>query len=243
MKFELYNNSLFKECFLTIGEIIDEIVLECDSEGIRCNALDKSHITFVSLELNGALFDEYNCPTPTRLVVDSNELIKILKRMKPADILYGEVDDSHLILRFEGDSSRIFKLALIDAEYDSPVPPRIDHPVSVELPSELLSTFLDDLLLFGDNILFIVDEDYLICKGEGELGDTECKFLHGVNVTTVVRSKFSIAKLKEMMKAKKVSKNVSLYLGDDLPCSIVFVSVDSCCRLRFLLAPRLEEDG
>ena len=242
MKFELYNNSIFKECFLTIGEIIDEIVLECDSEGIRCNALDKSHITFVSLELNAALFDDYSCPTPERVVVDSNELIKILKRMKPADVLHGEVTDSHFILRFEGDSSRTFKSALIDAEYDSAVPPRIDHPVCVELPSELLETFLDDLLLFGENILFIVDEDYLICRGEGELGDSESKYLHGVNVSAVVRSKFSIAKIKAMMKAKKVSKNVSLYLGDDLPCSVVFVSDDSCCRLKFLLAPRLEEE-
>ena len=36
MKFELADNKIFKDCFLTVGEIIDEIILECDSEGEKC---------------------------------------------------------------------------------------------------------------------------------------------------------------------------------------------------------------
>lgn len=242
MKFELADNKIFKDCFLTVGEIIDEIILECDSEGIRCKALDKSHVSFVNLELHAALFDSYSCKTPEKIILDSNELIKILKRIKPSDILYGESEESNFILRYGGDSNRTFRLRCIDAEYESAQPPLIDHPVSITLSSELFKDFLEDILLFDENIKFIVDEDYLIASCNGDTGDTECRYIHGEFVDEVYKSSFSIKMLKGMMKAKSISKTCTLRLGNDLPLILRFETMDKSCGLEFLLAPRISEE-
>ena len=59
MKFELSDSKMFKDCFLTVGTIIDEIIIEADNDGLRCKALDKSHITFVSLEMDYDFFDSF----------------------------------------------------------------------------------------------------------------------------------------------------------------------------------------
>ena len=242
MKFELVDNRIFKDCFLTIGGIIDEIILECDSEGIRCRALDKSHVSFVNLELHAALFDSYNCETPEKIILDSDELIKVLKRLGSSDTLYCESDASNFILTYDGASKREFKLRLIDAEYESAQPPLIEHPVSLPLPVELLKDFLDDILLFDENIRFLVDEDYLIASCNGDTGDTECRYVHGEFVDKVYRSSFSIKMLKDMLKAKSISKTCTLKLGDNLPLVLRFESMDKSCSLEFLLAPRINEE-
>ena len=57
-KLELSDNKIFKDIFDTVSGIVDEVVLECDSEGMRLRCLDRSHITFVNLELKASFFDE-----------------------------------------------------------------------------------------------------------------------------------------------------------------------------------------
>ena len=57
MNIVLSDNSIFKEAFESISAIIDEIVCIVDSEGFRVTAMDRSHISFVSLDLKPELFD------------------------------------------------------------------------------------------------------------------------------------------------------------------------------------------
>ena len=121
-------------------------------------ALDRSHIAFVEMDLQSSLFDEYKCEKPEKIVIDSNALTKVLKRCNSKDLLRLETDESHLILKFEGDNIRTFNLTLIDVEYESAVPPTIEHPVSVPIPEDALV----DMELFCETLSFNVDEDYLI---------------------------------------------------------------------------------
>ena len=62
MKLELYNPSIFKDVFDTISHIVDECKLEFTNLGLTINALDKSHITFISLDFKYDLFDSYQVP-------------------------------------------------------------------------------------------------------------------------------------------------------------------------------------
>ena len=66
---ELINNSIFKTIFESVASIIDEVTLIADKDGLRMRALDKSHITFISLDLEYSLFDEYQCDVPEKIIV------------------------------------------------------------------------------------------------------------------------------------------------------------------------------
>ena len=242
MKVELSTNKILKDCFDTIATIIDEVVLECDSEGMRLHSMDRSHITFVGMELRSTLFDEYYCDEPEKVMVDAGELMKVLKRCKPSDLLILETDEGKMVLSFVGDSTRTFRLGLIDSEYETAVPPSIEHPVNVDVPSELLSDFLDDMLIFSEAVVFSVDEDYFRCTGNNDFGESDIKYLHGESVKEAVSSTFNIAKIKDMLKAKKLSSTVCLGLGTDMPLSVVFNINNGEGRLDFLLAPRLSQE-
>ena len=241
MRLELTNNRIMKDCFDTISRIIDEIVLECDAEGIRLHALDRSHITFVEMDLRESLFDDYNCDEPEKIMVDAGELMKVLKRCKPKDRLFMESDESKLILKFEGDSTRTFKISLIDSDYESQKPPELNHKIHLKIPVTVLEDGLEDTLVFGESVQFLVDEDYFICKSNNDMGDTETKYIHGEHVSDVVGSTFNIKKIKDMLVAKKLSREIILGLGDDMPLTLRFdIGLDDG-YLSFLLAPRLEE--
>ena len=242
MRLEIVENKILRDCFDTIATIIDEVVLECDSEGMRLRALDRSHITFVGMELKASLFDEYICDEPEKIMVDASELMKVMKRLKPSDILKLESKDNKLILTFAGDSTRTFKLALIDTDYESAQPPKMDPPVNVHIPSGLLEDFLNDMLIFGETVVFSVDEDYFRCDGTNEMGESSIQYLHGESISEFVKSTFNIAKIKDMLKAKKLSSTVKLGLGTDMPLIVEFNINNGEGKLDFLLAPRLSQE-
>lgn len=241
-KIELSDNSIFKDAFDAINAIVDEVICIVDSEGFRLNALDRSHISFVSLDFKPELFDEFECSEPERLALDTDELMKVLKRMKSTDILRLTSDDGNVIIKLMGDAEREFKIRVIDIEYESPQPPAIQHPCSLSIPSDMIKDCINDMELFSEKLTFMIDEDYLWVISDGEFGDASIKYLHGEDINEVVKAVFSIPKLKEIFKASKISKEVELFLGNDMPVSFKFHIDNENGQLGFLLAPRLEQD-
>ena len=245
MKLETSNPGIIKDITETIATIIDECKLNITEDGIQINALDKSHITFIELSIRKTLFDEYHCETPEQALIDTNQLLQILRRCKNDDILKIETTPTHMILIFDGESSKRFRVSLIDNEYESPVPPSIDYPVEITVPSNLIKDSLGDSKLFGESISFTVDEDYLhICSqtASGVFGETHIKYLHGENINEVVKSGYSIEMLQNIFKASKLNKECKLNLGNDIPLMATFELPMRDGYIRFLLAPRLSTD-
>ena len=242
-KLELADNQIFKNIFESVSSIVDEITLIADNDGLHLRSLDKSHITFITLELNKTLFDEYECDIPEKMAIDCDDFYKLLKKCNRNDILELSKDESNLLITFAGDAKRKFKLPFIDMEYDNPVPPRIDLPCKISIPSNLLKDYISDMGFFSDKLDFIIDENYFKVKTVGQKGEAETEYLHGENILEVVRSGYSIPKLQEIMKAHKFSEECNVYLGNDMPLKINFTLITGDGSLEYLLAPRLEDDG
>ena len=241
MKLELYNPSIFKDVFDCISHIVDECKLEFDNLGMRINALDKSHIVFISLEFKYHLFDTYEVPNPESVFIDTLQFLNVLKRCKNDNVLKMETNDNNLILTFEGDATKTYHIRLIDNEYETPKPPAIVPPVKVNAPSNLIKDTLSDMELFSENFKISVDEDYIRLFTDGQIGDTEMKYLHGANIAEYVKSSYSIDKVKDIFRCSKLSEEVELDIGNDMPIVITFRLVTGDGLVSFLLAPRLEE--
>ena len=242
IRFEISNNRIIRDCLETVCIIIDELVFECDSESIRLRALDKSHISFIDMEWKESMFDMYQCSEPVSFTVDASELLKIIKRIKGDDVLSLGLDEGNLILKYEGDSSRTFKLRLIDIEYETPVPPTVNYPVTLNIPVKVFDDAVADAELCGDKISLSCDNDYFITSADGDFGINHNRYLHGENIGDYVKSTYSIPKIKEMLKGKSLSHEVRLGLGNDLPLTLEYHSPTNDYKLGFLLAPRIETD-
>lgn len=241
-KIVLSDNSLIKESFEAITAIVDEVICIVDSEGFRVSALDRSHIAFVNLDLKPTAFDEFECETPEKIAVDTQEVNQILKRMKKTDMLNLSCDEGNFIISLKGDVDREFKIRLIDVEYEAPQPPALIYNSRIEVPSALVKDCITDMELFSDKLYFLFDQDYFRVKSDGEFGDADIAYIHGEDIDEVVKSCYSIPKLKEIFKASKFSEYVEICLGNDMPVTFNFKLVSDDGNLGFLLAPRLEEE-
>lgn len=240
MKAELNNPTILKTSFEAISNIVDEAQLECDTEGIRLRALDRSHIVFCKLELKESLFNTYQCPEPEKINIDTSEFMKVLKRAKNDDLVELETDETNLIIRFMGDATRTFKIRMIDMEYEAPNPPAMDYDCNINLPVKILKDSVGDIGIFSDNILFCIDQDHFIISADGDFGDARVKYIHCERVDGSAESLFSLDKINSMLKAEKFSDTVDIGLGDDLPLTMCFEMVTGDGEISFLLAPRLD---
>jgi len=238
----LSDSNILKTSFDAISSIVDEVQMQADTEGLKLDALDRSHITFVHLELKSGVFDMYSCDEPLKINVDTEELMKVLKRGKSDYMLELDVDESNLIINFEGEARRTFKIHLIDIEYEPPTPPQLEYPTEFEIPFTLLKNSIQDIDIVSDKISLIVDEDKFIASAEGEFGDATIEYLHGEKIEDNAKSVFSLEKIKEMLKADKFSEAVVLRLGNDMPLNLSLKMASDEGELSFLLAPRIESE-
>jgi len=241
-KAELNDPNILRTSFDAISSIVDEVQIQISAEGLRLDALDRSHITYVHLELKSELFDEYVCDEPEKINVDTEELMKVLKRAKANDRVILSTDEGNLIVQFEGEAVRTFKIRLIDIEYETPSPPEIQYENEFEVPFQLLKDSIADIDIFSDKITFRVDEDRFMASAEGEFGDAEIEYLHSEKISKPARSVYSLDKIKEMLKADKFSETAIINLGDDMPLKLTLKMASNEGELSFLLAPRIEAE-
>lgn len=234
--------NILRTSFDAISSIVDEVQIQIDSEGMRLDALDRSHITFVHLELKREIFDEYECDEPEKINVDTEELMKVLRRARAGDRLIITSDDANLILTFEGEATRQFKIRLIDIEYETPQPPEIRYENEFEVPFSLLKDAIADIDIFSDKITFQVDEEKFIISSKGEFGDAMIEYYHGEKIKEPARSVYSLDKIREMLKADRFSETATINLGNDMPLKLTLKMPEDEGELSFLLAPRLEAE-
>ena len=244
-KIVLHDTGMLKSAFNSIVNIVEEVQIQLDHDGLRLNALDKAHITFVHLELEKTVFNEYSIDEPTSINLDTSEFMKVLGRCKNDDVLTLTADDGNLIIVFENNNStRNFKIRLIDMEYDSPTPPEIPSTLTCTLPVSVLKDNLADIAVFSDKLTIQHEEsdDYLYMSGEGGFGETRSKYLTEILTDGDADAVYSIDKVKDFLKSEKFSKEIILKLGKDIPLMMEFhlPSKDGC--LSFLLAQRIEEE-
>ena len=242
MKLELYNPSIFKDVFSCISHIIDECKVEYDNLGMKIRALDKSHITFVTIDFKYTLFDSYEVPYPETIIIDTDEFNKILRRCKNTDTLKMETSDGALEVTFEGDATKHYKIRLIDNDYETPELPPLEMPVTITVPSNIVKDSLADIKIFSEHLEIRVDEDYLTITGDGMKGSGEIKCLHGEHITEYVESKFSIEKLTDIFRCSKISETVKMNIGNAMPLTLTFELVSGDGEVSFLLAPRIESE-
>jgi len=240
MKLILHEPNLLKTIFDAIESIVDEVQIQVESDNLSLRALDRSHITYIKLFLKQSFFTEYHCSEPIKINIDTEEILKVLKRAKSDDTLTLKVEGDNLILILDGSAKRTFKVRLIDIEYEAPSPPDLMWDATINVPFNLFKSGLMDMGVVSDKVSLKVDPDKFMMAAEGDFGDSILEYIHGEHVEGTFKSVYSLEKIKEMLKADKFSDTVTIGLGDNMPLNLGLVNGDGV--LSFLLAPRIENE-
>lgn len=240
MKIELKNIKNFKNILTNVEYFLEEVKFEVDSDGLRFRGLDKSHIVFIGLYVNEDYFDTFEIDEPKSCIVDTNELVKIVKRAKNNDTLMLSFDESNLKLQFiNEDTKRKFRIRQVDMEYDSPAMPNIEYPISFNINYKLLIDSVKDAELYSEKVRLRTKEYSLFVETDSNSGDYKSELSSLENIGEYM-SIFSINWLNNIFKISGISDEISISMGNNMPLFLEMFDGDGL-KVDFLLAPRIEE--
>ncbi|RAP49223.1 MAG: DNA polymerase sliding clamp [Methanosphaera sp. rholeuAM270] len=236
------NIGAFKSSFGAIGNIVNEAQLEIDEDGLRLNAIDSSHVTFIHMELREDSFDVFESTKPEKISFDCDEFLKVIKRANKDSIMELSVEGNNLVVKFEGATDKTFKIRLMDIENDIPDVPTIDFPTKIGIQTSLVKEIVSDIDNFSQKLQLHVDGDVAKFTAFGDYCDAEIEWVHGQkNINEEYDSVYDLSKIKEMLKADKFARECYLSYGNDMPLLLEMVNYDESEKLGFMLAPRIEE--
>jgi len=243
----LNDTSLLRESMSAIAEIIDETELLVTHDGIRMIAADRAVVAVVDFSLNRGAFDEYNYQGDARFGLNLINFLRILRRAQPNDVLKVALDGNRFEIKLIGDSTRTFKLPIIDvSKQELPPLDKLEFTTSFEVNSDILSSGIEDADLITDSLIFLVHPDKLTLKADSESAGAELELTPGqpglrdLKSSGAVRARYSLDYLKRIIKAKKLSDSTKISMASEYPMRIEF-DVPGRAQLTFILAPRREE--
>jgi proliferating cell nuclear antigen PCNA len=244
---KLENVSILTDSIATIAEFIDETELHLKEKGLEMVAADRAVVVVVDFALYRSVFDEYAIDDERKIGINLQNLLQILRRAAPNDIMTMQLEDNKFRITFEGDSVRHFVLPLIDiSREETPPLDKLVFSAMFKMNSDILNSGVEDAELITDSVVFTVRKDMLTMKGESDSSFTQLEVPSGsdalkiVDMGEPVRSRYSLDYLKKIIKARKISSEASISMSTDYPMKIEF-DVPGKIRLGFILAPRVEE--
>jgi proliferating cell nuclear antigen len=244
----LSNTKILKDSIDTISQIIDEVSLKINSEGLEIVAADRAMVTVIDFKLGKKVFDEYECSEEHSIGINLISFMNLLKRCG-SDKLNLKLNDekNRFELFFSGDSVRAFTLPVLDiSSEDVPDINKFDFPTKAQIRSDIIVKGVEDADVIAESVGMELGSKGFRMFAEGTSSKSELKLdgsaagIMNIQATDLVKSKYPIDYMKKVMKAGKLVDTTWLSMGNDYPLKLEFAG--DGVSLSFIVAPRVSED-
>ena len=240
MILKLDNPKLLADAIGIISELVNEVRIKLQEDGMSIIAVDPANIAMVLFKLPKESFSEYEAGNES-WDVNLEDLKKILKRAIGSSSIIFEQDDNQLNISIYDKVKRNFTLALINIDEEDKKEPEFSFSANVELNSDDFLQSIEDCSVVADSCSFISGESFFVVEASGSLNSFKAEFSgDDSKISGIARAKYSLEYLNKFVKAKKISDTVVLRFSDDYPLRIDFPGKKM--GIGFVLAPRVEND-
>ena len=241
MKFKLDNPKIFSEIIGIISEMVLEVRIKVDNEGLSISAIDPANVAMILFKLPADAFSELEVEKEEVLGVSLDNLKAVLRRVKAGSVLAMEKEENMLKIIIQDKIRKEFSLALIDVEGDEKPIPSLNFVSKIEMTSVDFSEAIEDCNVVADSCSFVSAPDNFVIQGKGNLNSFKSEFSDEVNIQAEeATSKYSLEYLQKMIKGTKLTDKVVLNFGNDYPLKLEFNTPK--ISLSFILAPRVETE-
>ncbi|MFA6023280.1 MAG: proliferating cell nuclear antigen (pcna) [Candidatus Pacearchaeota archaeon] len=237
---KLDNPKIFSEVVSIISELVTEVKLRFNDNGMSIVAIDPANVALVSFRLPKESFSEYEGGSEV-LGINLDNLKAVLRRTKPGSVLVMESEETALKLNIIDKIKRSFSLALIEIEGEDKKVPSLEFSTQVQMNPSDFGDAVEDCLIVADSCNFIAEPEKFIIEASGlnsaraEFSSDEVKIISGNS-----KAKYSLEYLQKFIKANKIADKIFINFSSDHPVKLEFKRDDA--ELSFILAPRVEND-
>jgi proliferating cell nuclear antigen len=243
MLLKLDHPKIFSEIVGIISDLVLEVRIKVNKEGMRIVAIDPANVAMVLFKLPASAFAELDVDNEEVLGVSLESLKAVLRRIKPGSILIMTREENELKIQIRDKIKKEFNLALIEVEGEEKGVPNLDFNSRVEMSAIDFSEAIEDCSVVADSCSFISDIDRFVIQAKGSLNSFKSEFSSDeLNVQTIEKSgsKYSLEYLQKMVKATKLVDKVKINFSNDYPLRLDFTT--PFIELSFILAPRVESE-
>jgi len=241
---EVEDAKFWKDCIDAIVNLIDEGVMEVKPEGISLRAMDASQIAMVAFNVPKASFSVYKVETPERMGVNFDNLAKILARTRGKEKLRMVREDNKLDLTFAGETTRKFKIPLLDLSAGPSKEPKIEYDASVKISAGGFKEVLRDATLISSHLSLEATEAGFFVEAKGDAADLRiesdktAQMLSEFNVKKAAKATFPLQFLDDISRACPADGQMTLNLKTNSPVKVEYKIGEA--NLTYFLAPRID---
>ena len=231
----------------TAAEIIDEGIFKFGKEGISLTAADRAMVAVIDLLISRDAFEEYDVKEEKEVGLNMTNFLSLLKRARGSSKISLELAENKLILTIFNGTKRRFTVPLLQITREE-IPPieQLEFKANAILKPEILEDSVKDASVITDAVTFYATKDEFKITAEGDVSQTELELRPGdeglidLQVKEDSKAKYPLEYLEKILKATKISDEVSLKFAQDYPMRIDF-KYEGKARISMILAPRVSE--
>lgn len=246
-----------KKLIDAVKDLVDDVNLDINETGIYFQAMDSSHVSLISLELQKELFIHYKCDVEMCLGLSLQNFSKILKCAGNDDMLTlkSKEDAETLTVLFETNNrSRLseFELKLMEIDVEKLSIPEQEFDTTCKMSSAEFHRIIRDMTQLGDNCSISSDTNQMNFRVDGDIGtgsttlrknnDDEDNLIDIV-VKKSVKHDFALRHLGLFTKATSLSDEVVISMTEDMPLVVTYnikgVGEVNQGHLSYFLAPKI----
>ena len=252
----LNQSGQLKKIVEAIKDIVCDVNLDCNHQGLSLQAMDQAHVSLVTLFLKPEAFEYFRCNKSIKLGINLLSLYKILKCSSNEDSVTISCKNNLEILSllFESTANdRIseFQLKLIHINAEQLGIPDTHYPIIEYITSAEYKRICSDLSILGDTIQIEISKLGIKFEIEGDIGkgsiilrrsktnndnEESGNFLSGESI----KMTFALRYLNNFSKATPLCDKIILKMGKDMPLQLEFKIGSNGC-IRYYLAPKMDD--
>lgn len=238
MLIKLANPKILSDIVAIISELVTEVKIKIDKNGMSIIAIDPANVSLVAFKLPIESFSTFEANDET-IGINLESLKQVLKRCDVGSSLVIQTEENVLKIEIYDKTKRTFKLALIDIEQEDKAMPMLDYSCKVEMSSMDFAEAVEDCIIVADSCNFSVSQNKFIIEAKG-LNSTKSEFSEEIKAEGEGKAKYSLEYMQKFIRACKLSEKIRINFSNDYPLKIEFK--ENNFDLAFILAPRVESE-
>lgn len=245
------------DCMEQITAISDRGILNIVADGWKVNIVDPANVALISLELQSGAFDKFEFETEEseegiKIGLDFENLLGMLRLWEEGKKVELKLDEHAEKLFLKSD---IFEYSISLLELSSlirePKLSKLNFPVQVIIETEEFRRSIRAMERMSDHVMLGVDGEQFYMEAKDERNAMSISANHLRSVLRKVfplkkeagnfHSRHSLEYLSAMCKGMTHAKNLTLNFGMDYPLQIDFDVGAGKKKVRYLLAPRIDQ--
>ncbi|NIA11429.1 MAG: DNA polymerase sliding clamp [Nitrospiraceae bacterium] len=233
---------ILQDAIKAMSAVVDEARFEIMPDGISARAVDPANAAMVSLELSRDAFVLLE-GTEGEIGIDLGRFVEILGMADRNSEIELELDpDTHKLNISMGGFS--YTLALLDSSTmrKAPVVPALDLPAEITVSGSVFKRMIKAAEMVSDHMSVGVHDGVFFMEAVGDTDHVRLD-LTGSDLISItpaeVRSLYSLDYLSDISKGVGGAGEIVINLGRTV---IQFEFAGGECKVKYVLAPRIESD-